>query len=162
MLPDVLEKGLDVVFVGTAAGTRSAAMGAYYAHPGNRFWRTLHETGLTPHRFEPHDFRDLLALGIGATDLCKTQSGGDHMIDDYDLEGFAKKMRHYAPRCIAFTSKTGGSLWLGCSTKDIAAREQPILSEGFPAVFVLPSPSGRAGGYWSIEPWRTLARWLRS
>jgi len=33
---------------GNAAGTVSARIGAPYAGPGNGFWRTLHEVGLTP------------------------------------------------------------------------------------------------------------------
>lgn len=41
-LPDQLRANLRLVFVGTAASTRSAAVGHYYAHPGNRFWRALH------------------------------------------------------------------------------------------------------------------------
>ena len=45
ILPDVLASGLKVWFVGTAAGPKSAAVGAYYAHGANRFWRTLHEAG---------------------------------------------------------------------------------------------------------------------
>jgi double-stranded uracil-DNA glycosylase len=161
-LPDLLRDGLDVVFVGTAAGKRSAELGQYYAHPGNKFWRTLHETGLTPRRLAPSAYSALLDFGIGATDLCKTQAGGDHEIDDYDVEGFARKMRRFAPRAIAFTSKKGGSLFLRCSTGDIDFAKHPILRDGEPAVFVLPSPSGRAGGYWDIAPWRALARWLKA
>ena len=44
-LPDVLRDNLDVVFVGTAAGRRSAELGVYYAHSGNYFWRTLWQSG---------------------------------------------------------------------------------------------------------------------
>ncbi|GEO17500.1 hypothetical protein [Microvirga aerophila] len=36
-LPEVLLPNLKIVFCGTAAGNRSAASGAYYAQPGNRF-----------------------------------------------------------------------------------------------------------------------------
>ena len=57
VLPDVLEPDLDIVFCGTAAGTRSADVGAYFAHPQNRFWRTLAEVGLTPRRLAPTEFR---------------------------------------------------------------------------------------------------------
>jgi len=46
-LPDLLRPNLDVVFVGTAAGRYSAALGAYYARPSNLFWPTLHKVGLT-------------------------------------------------------------------------------------------------------------------
>jgi Uracil DNA glycosylase superfamily len=77
-LPDQLQCHLRLVFVGTAAGQRSADLGHYYAHPGNRFWRTMHEVGLTPRRYQPPEFPALLALGIGFTDLCKVGAGMDH------------------------------------------------------------------------------------
>jgi hypothetical protein len=65
------------VFVGTAAGKRSAELGHYYAGRGNRFWRTLHEVRLTPRRFKPAEFRNLLALGISLTDMSKLGAGMD-------------------------------------------------------------------------------------
>ena len=54
---------------GSAAGRRSAAAGAYYAGPGNKFWRILHESGLTPRRLAPEEFALLPDVGIGLTDL---------------------------------------------------------------------------------------------
>ncbi|MBC7478279.1 MAG: mismatch-specific DNA-glycosylase, partial [Pseudorhodobacter sp.] len=48
MLPDYLAPGLDILFCGTAASSTSARVGHYYARNGNRFWRLLAETGLTP------------------------------------------------------------------------------------------------------------------
>ena len=63
ILPDLLQPGLDLVFCGTAAGRRSAEEGAYYAHPGNLFWRTLHAVALTPRLFAPAEYPLLPALG---------------------------------------------------------------------------------------------------
>ncbi len=160
-LPDVLREGLDVVFVGTAAGHRSAEQRAYYAHPGNKLWRVLHDIGLTPRQFNPSEYREVLACGIGFTDLCKTQSGGDDLITDYNVRAFERKIRKYRPRAIAFTSKKGGSLFLGCGTGRIVCGQQESRDADFPRVFVLPSPSGKAAGYWDIAPWRALAEWLR-
>src|ERR1700761_4251106 len=77
VLPDVLAPGLRIVFCGTAAGTESARAGAYYAHPQNRFWRTLHEAGLTPRRFAPAEYHLLPSLGLGLTDIAKFSSGMD-------------------------------------------------------------------------------------
>src|SRR4051794_24990543 len=77
VLPDVLRRDLRVVFCGTAAGTTSARRREYYAGRGNRFWTILHETGLTPRRLRPAEFRDLVTYGIGLTDVCKTQDGMD-------------------------------------------------------------------------------------
>jgi hypothetical protein len=99
-LPDVLRDNLDVIFVGTAAGRRSAATGVYYAHPGNYFWRTLWQVGLTPRRFAPRDFAKLRDVGIGFTDLSKSGCGMDHEIrsDQFDVAAFEAKMRRHQPR----------------------------------------------------------------
>ena len=56
LLPDLLRPGLRIVFCGTAAGTVSAARGAYYAHSQNRFWSALYAAGLTPRLLQPEEF----------------------------------------------------------------------------------------------------------
>lgn len=158
ILPDRLAADLRVWFVGTAAGPMSAAVGAYYAHPGNRFWRALHETGITPRLFAPHEFPDLLPLGIGLTDFCKTGWGVDADIarDAFDAAAFRRKVARLKPRTLAFTSKMAASLWLGRATGKIVIGRQADDADG-PAIFVLPSPSGLATSYWSIDPWKALA-----
>jgi TDG/mug DNA glycosylase family protein len=163
-LPFLLATGLDVVFVGTAAGHRSAAEGAYYAHPGNRFWRTLHEVGLTDRRYAPHEFPALLDLRIGFTDMSKVSSGMDHEIapEHFDVTLFETKMWRFRPRAIAFTSKKAASLWLGVPTGQIEPGRQTRTLADFPQVFVLNSPSGAATKYWDIRPWRELAAWLKT
>jgi double-stranded uracil-DNA glycosylase len=157
-LVDQLHPHLRLVFVGTAAGQRSADTGHYYAHPGNRFWRTLHEVGITPRRYLPQEFPMLLDLGIGFTDLCKLGSGMDHqaLAAPIDVAGFRDKMRHFRPRNVAFTSKKAASLFYGRPTPSIALGRQPAHDD-FPDVFVLASPSGAASGAWSVAPWRELA-----
>lgn len=162
VLPDVLKPRLRVWFVGTAAGPKSAAVGAYYANKGNRFWRALHEAGITPRLFEPHEFPDVLDLGVGLTDFCKTGWGIDSVIDPahFDRDGFARKVKRLKPAALAFTSKTSASLWLGRPTGRITPGRQ--LGEDGPAVFVLTSPSGLATSYWSIEPWLEVGAWLRA
>lgn len=160
-LPDMLRHGLRLVFVGTAASTRSAAEGHYYAHPGNRFWRALHEAGLTARRHEPGEFRELLPLGIGFTDLNKTEAGMDHQLSAgaVDVAAFRAKIETYRPDAIAFTSKKAASCFYGKPTQLIACGMQPPV-DGFCDVFVLPSPSGAASGAWSLQPWRELAAWF--
>ena len=160
VLPDRLAPNLKLWFVGTAAGPMSAAVGAYYAHPGNRFWRALHETRLTPRQFAPHEYPLLLKLGVGLTDFCKTSWGVDAQIarDAFDVEGFRRKVKRLKPAALAFTSKTAASLWLGKATGRISVGRQAV-GEG-PEVFVLPSPSGLATSYWSIAPWREAAEFL--
>ena len=78
LVPDLLAPGLDLVFCGTAPSPASFKARAYYANPGNAFWPTLHAVGLTPERFSPERYPELLTLGIGLTDLNKTEYGSDH------------------------------------------------------------------------------------
>jgi double-stranded uracil-DNA glycosylase len=162
-LPDQLKPNLRLVFVGTAASERSAATGYYYAHPGNRFWRTLHAIGLTPRLYQPHEFPALLALGIGFTDLCKHGAGMDHVAlqAGVDVQGFIAKMRRYRPRTIGFTSKKAASLFYGKPTSAITLGRQPPRDD-FPDVFVLASPSGAASGAWTSQPWLELAADVRA
>jgi TDG/mug DNA glycosylase family protein len=161
-LPDQLAENLRVVFVGTAAGQRSADLGHYYAHAGNRFWRTIHEVGMTPRRYQPHEFPALLELGIGFTDMCKLGAGMDHQAlnSPIDVPAFREKMLRYRPKTIAFTSKRAASLFYGRPTKAVELGRQPPLDD-FPTIFVLASPSGAASGHWSIAPWQELADCVR-
>lgn len=162
-LPDQLREGLRVVFVGTAAGRRSAELAQYYAKPGNRFWRALHEAGITPREYAPHEFAKLMELGIGFTDMSKQGSGMDHEIAEhqYDVPGFNEKIQRLKPGAIAFTSKRAASVWRGVRrTGAISYGRQKRGDDDFPEVFVLTSPSGAAGRYWDLTPWRELARWL--
>jgi len=160
-LPDRLRAGLRLVFVGTAASTRSAELGHYYAHPGNRFRRAIHEAGITPRRYQPREYASLIELGIGFTDLCKTGAGMDHQIaaETIDVPGFRAKMDKYRPRTVAFTSKKAASLFYGRPSAAIALGRQP-RDGSWPETFVLPSPSGAASGSWTLEPWRELAAWI--
>ncbi len=160
-LPDQLRVNLRLVFVGTAASTRSAGLGHYYAHPGNRFWLALHEASITPRRYQPSEFAALLELGIGFTDLSKSGAGMDHEVarQSFDVIGFRTKIATYRPKTIAFSSKKAASLFYGRRTRAIALGRQPPMS-GFPDVFVLSSPSGAASGHWTLQPWRDLAEWI--
>lgn len=163
-LPDVLADHLRLVFVGTAAGKRSAELGEYYAHSGNRFWLTLYEVGLTPRRLASFEFRDLLPLGIGLTDLSKLGAGMDHQIarHQFDPALFEANLRRYRPAGIAFTSKKAASIWLGSRARAIGYGQQPRPDPDFPEVFVLPSPSGAARSHWQIGPWQELAVWFHA
>jgi len=158
VLPDVLAAGLDIVFCGTGAGAWSARVGAYYGKPGNKFWPTLHAVGLTPRRLMPAEYPAVLDYGIGLTDVAKEHIGQDDAIDLalVDAAALHEKIARFAPRRIAFTSKRAASLALGRPTGRIAYGLLPDRI-GSTAVHVLTSPSGAAGSYWSIEPWRELA-----
>jgi TDG/mug DNA glycosylase family protein len=158
ILPDVLAPGLRVVFCGTAPGTRSAREGAYYAHPGNHFWRTLFAVGLTPRLLAPAEFDDVLQFGIGLTDVAKHHFGSDAALPRtaFDAAGLRRKLARFQPSIVAFTSKNAARAGLALGSRDVDYGVQAITIART-RVFVLTSPSGQARGFWDIKPWRDLA-----
>jgi TDG/mug DNA glycosylase family protein len=158
ILPDLLAPDLDLVICGTAAGALSAARGAYYANPGNRFWSVLAETGLTPRRFRPEEFPGLTAFGIGLTDVCKSASGQDDALPrhGFDRARLAASMTRYRPGLLAFNGKRAASEFLARPTGRIAYGPQPAPPD-LPPMWVLPSTSGLACRAWDPAPWRAMA-----
>lgn len=156
LVPDLLAANLRLVFCGTAPSKASAAAKAYYARPGNKFWPTLHQVGITPRRFAPHEYPRLLPLGIGLTDLCKVHSGTDAELPDdaFDPAAVKRKLRQYQPAMVAFTSKNAAQIALG------HAVDYGIQDEiwGDTRLFVLPSPSGLATRFFRPEIWAALAK----
>lgn len=157
-LPDLLAPDLSVVFCGTAAGRKSAEVRAYYAGPGNRFWAVLHTIGLTPTRLEAVQFHQLLPLGIGLTDIAKRGFGSDSEIarSDYDPDGLRRKIIEFSPGALAFNGKNAASRFLA-DTPDYGVQPDPI---GKTVVFVLPSTSGAANGFWNEAYWHELAAFV--
>ena len=163
ILPDRLKPGLKLVFCGTAAGRQSALQLAYYAHGQNKFWTTLHKTGLTPRLFAPQDYEGLWELGIGLTDIAKHVFGMDHQLPKDALgpeavTALKARILKARPRILAFTSLNGGRKVMGPKA---VAGEQPHLI-GETQVFILPSPSPLAANHWDIKPWRDLAKAVKA
>lgn len=157
-LPDLLGPGLRAVFCGTAAGAASARRRAYYAGSGNKFWRTLHDVGLTPRRFAPEEFPELLALRIGLTDLCKIGAGSDREVarHGFDVARLRRQIETHQPRVLAFNGKKAGQVAID---PGVDYGPQPDRW-GTTALWVLPSTSGAASGHWDIGPWDDLGRSL--
>ncbi len=165
MLKDVLKENLIVVFCGTAKGKASATKGFYYAGPGNKFYAILYQAGFTPSRLLPTDCYSINNYGIGLTDLVHTESGNDNQIskESYEVDLFIKKMKHFKPKYIAFTSKAAASYALGfkgvTSIIDYGLQNKLI---GVSNVFVLPSTSGSAKAYWNEKYWFELKKLIKS
>jgi TDG/mug DNA glycosylase family protein len=155
ILPDVIGANLRVVFCGTAAGDVSARASAYYAGPGNAFWSTLHEIGLTPVLLSPTEYPRLLDYGIGLTDLCKLRSGSDRALRSggFDVAQLVSTIERYRPRMLAFNGKKAAQVALRGA---VSYGLQPGRVGETPT-FVLPSTSGAARGFWDVDQWHRLA-----
>jgi G:T/U mismatch-specific DNA glycosylase len=129
---------LKLVVCGTAAGSRSAQLKHYYAGPGNKFRRTLAELGLTPRQLAPSEAGLFLDFGIGLTDLVKGQSGADSSI--------------------RFNGKRAAQEFFGIRAVIYGPQQERI---GVTDLFVAPSTSGAANGFWDLLYWRDLADRVR-
>jgi len=161
ILPDLLEEGLSLVICGTAPSLVSKQQQAYYAHPGNIFWKTLHEVGLTPRQLAAKEYPDLLKHRIGLTDLNKTEWGADSELSraGFDVAEFVEKMRRFRPRALAFSSKFAASKFFGRT--ELQYGRQRETCDGI-SIFVMPSTSGRARRYFELSQWEALASFVKS
>jgi TDG/mug DNA glycosylase family protein len=156
VLPDLLAPNLRVVFCGTAAGHESARRRAPYAGPGNRFWWVLHEIGLTPRVLRPEEFTELLDWGFGLTDVAKHAVGRDGALarTDFDAMAVVEKVERFRPGVLAFVGKRAAREVLG---RKRGGYGELGLMVGVSRVWMLPSTSGAARGFWDVRPWRDLA-----
>lgn len=155
IVPDLLASNLRLVFCGMALSRVSAARQAYYANPTNEFWRVLCRVRLTPRLFQPEEYPQLLTLGIGLTDICKTAIGNDDELPKEVLtpELVREKILHYQPGIVAFTSKNVGKAMLN---RKVEYGLQPETI-GATKLYVCCSTSARARRFWREEVWEELA-----
>lgn len=161
MLPDILTNNLTVVFCGTAVGKRSAQVSAYYVGSGNKFWRILHQIHLTPRQLRPDEYLLLPGFGIGLTDLVKDKAGSDDDLSkhDFGVPSFQKKICRYSPRILCFNGKRAAQEFLG--TRRVGYGLIPSHL-GSTILFVAPSTSGAANGYWDASYWLSLGELCRA
>lgn len=156
VLPDVVAPGLRVLLCGSAAGAVAARLRLPYSGPGNRFWRTLHEVGLTPELLTPDRFRELPRHGIGLTDLCKTASGADADLppEADDVARLRATVAGAQPEVLAFVGKRAAGVALGRRVAAFGLQHDVFAGT---ETWVVPSTSGLAVRWWTIEPWAALA-----
>lgn len=164
ILPDILDFGLVLVFCGTAASRVSAKNRAYYANPGNSFWRALYQARFTARLYEPAEYHKLRDLRIGLTDVAKGKAGSDAELKkaDFNPAALNAKILRYKPQILAFTSKAAWRAWKNLAPQQKVSWGWQDEVHSATRFYVLPSPSGAARRYWRLEPWLALAADYRS
>ena len=160
-LPDMLDRRAAAALRGAAAGTASARLGRCCAGPGNRFRKTLFETGLTGRLPGPAESARVAKYGLGLTDLAKHQYGSDSALsrDAYDIGGLLEKIEDFRPRILAFNGRAPARRPVAELFGNRASPDYGLQTPttGRTKIFVLPSTSQKARRRWSIKPWRRLA-----
>jgi TDG/mug DNA glycosylase family protein len=147
-VPDLLARGLKVLFVGINPSLYSAAVGHHFARPGNRFWPALAGSGFTERSLSPFEDRELLAAGLGMTNVVdRATARADELTAKELLEGarrLERKIRRYRPAIVAFL---GVSTYRTAFERPKAAVGRQDETIGGASVWVLPNPSGLNAHY---------------
>ena len=176
-LGDLIERDLDVVFVGINPSIYSVERGHYFARPGNRFWPCLSRSKLSSearkslrvHTLTPEHDRVLLRYGIGFTDLCKRPSA---KAIDIPIKGLAagvdallEKLKYFKPRVACFHGITGYRHvhnLLG-DTSSAAKHGFQKLALGETRIYLAPNPSGANAHFTredQVRAYDEISKWL--
>ena len=149
---DVIAPGLDVLFCGINPGLYSAATGLHFARPGNRFWPALAAAGFTATRLEPGQRDELLASGVGVTNLVARGTARADELEDEELVAggrrLAAKVRRYRPRAVAIVGL--GAYRTAFRRPGAAVGRQPERLAGA-LLWVLPNTSGLNAHYQAAD-----------
>jgi len=152
LLPDILTRGLTVVFCGINPGLTSAIAGHHFNNPSNRFWQVIHLAGFTPIQIQPENDRTLLEYGCGLTAVvARPTRRADEVTNEEFMQARAalsRKLARFKPRAVAFLGKSAYS----------AITAQPLIEWGKQSTsiagitaWVVPNPSGLNRGYRTDE-----------
>jgi double-stranded uracil-DNA glycosylase len=147
-VPDVIAPGLRVLFVGINPGLYSGAVGHHFARPGNRFWKTLHGAGFTDRVLSPFEERELLAAGVGLSNLVRRATAVADELEPEELRRgaglLAAKVRRYRPEFVAFLGLTAYRTAFGHARAAVGPREESLAHS---RIWLLPNPSGLNAHY---------------
>jgi TDG/mug DNA glycosylase family protein len=155
-LPDYLQPGLDVVFIGINPGLYSLRRGHYFARTTSRFWPAFSRSMLSQRmRYElklerllPEHDSQLPRFGIGLTDVVKRPSSNASELTPRDFIIWTpillEKLRRYAPRIACFHGLTAYRPFHNLALKSSVT--PPVLGPqperiGDTRLFVVPNPS---------------------
>ncbi|MFF3228791.1 G/U mismatch-specific DNA glycosylase [Nocardia suismassiliense] len=147
-VPDVIGPSLRVLFCGINPGLWSGATGQHFARPGNRFWPALHRSGFTPRLLRPDEQQEMLALGLGITNVAaRTTAKAEQLTADELRAGgraLVDRVEQYQPRVLAVLGIGAYRTAFGRPRTTIGPQPERI---GETAVWVLPNPSGLNAHY---------------
>jgi double-stranded uracil-DNA glycosylase len=142
-IPDVVAPGLRVLFSGINPGLYSAATGYHFARPGNRFWPALHRSGFTARQLAPREQGQLLAVGLGITNLLDRATARADELGAAELRAGARhlaaKVAELRPRWLAVVGVTAFRVAFARPRAAVGPQPDRI---GATRVWVLPNPSG--------------------
>lgn len=147
-LPDVIARGLSVLFCGINPGLYSAATGHHFARPGNRFWPALHRSGFTPRQLDPAEQEELLTYGLGITNIVARASARADELTRDELRAGARTLTalvaRYEPKFLAVVGISAYRTAFDHPRATMGEQEERVAGA---RLWVLPNPSGLNAHY---------------
>ena len=147
-IPDLIAPDLDILFCGINPGLYSGATGLHFARPGNRFWRALYDSGLTPVLLQPWQQQAMLDARLGITNLVMRATATAAELTDDELRrgrvALERKVVRYRPRAVAIVGISAYRVAFDDPRAVVGPQPQSI---GGALTWVLPNPSGLNANY---------------
>lgn len=147
-LPDLAGPGMRVLLCGINPSLWSGLVGYHFARPANRLWPTLHLAGFTPRRLHPSETDQLLAAGLGVTNLvARATARADELAPQEIRDGLAAVTavaERWAPAYVAFLGLSAYRIAAGRPRAVVGRQDERLGPSG---VWLLPNPSGLNAHY---------------
>jgi TDG/mug DNA glycosylase family protein len=147
-IPDLVGPGLRLLLVGINPSLWSGWSGRHFGRPSNRLWPTLHQAGLTARRLRPEDTVDLLAAGIGITNLVGRATARADELSDEEIRAGVTRLRalvaRHRPAYVAVLGVTAYRIAFGRPRATVGLQSETLDGAG---MWVLPNPSGLNAHY---------------
>lgn len=163
-IDDIVGSEVRLVFVGINPGLWTAATGAPFAHPGNRFYPALHRAGITPHLIDARDglaaadVAMLTGRGIAMTNLVARATARADELQPGELRAGAAalvdRLAAWKPAAVAMVGITAFRTGFARPKAVMGLQEDSPTNALW---WVLPNPSG-LNAHETID---SLAAWYR-
>ena len=149
-LPDLIDGGVRLLFVGINPGLRSVAVQGHFAPRGNRFYPALLRAGITDYLIDASaglgagDRAYLLDRGIGITSLVARATASADELGSGELakgaRALAGRVRRFRPRVVAILGITAYRTAFGFPRATLGRQPADLAGS---QLWVVPNPSGR-------------------
>jgi TDG/mug DNA glycosylase family protein len=147
-VPDLVAPDLRVLICGINPSLASGATGFHFGRPSNRLWPVLFQAGFTPRQLHPSETGELLARGIGVTNMVhRSTARADEVSDDEIRAGvgpLTELVERIRPRWVAFLGLH--AYRTGFRRRKATVGRQPETL-GPAGIWLLPNPSGLNAHY---------------
>jgi TDG/mug DNA glycosylase family protein len=160
-VPDLVAPDLGLLIVGINPSLSSGASGYHFATASNRLWPALYGAGITDRLLAPRDTEELVASGVGITNLVNRATRTAAEVSHEELRSGAITLRLIVDRWRpAVVAVLGIGAFRRAFDQPRARKGRQPAGLGASQLWLLPNPSG-INAYYSVARLTQLFRLVR-